>query len=492
MTRLSTGIAGLDEVLSGGLPTGRVYLVRGLPGAGKTTFGLQFLIEGASRGESVLFITLSESEKELRDNASSHRWNLAGVRFLEILPALEGSPGTDQYSIFHPADVELIPVAKKIFESIAEFQPSRIVFDSLTQIRLLSRDPLRYRRQIVALKSLLLAKGITAIFLGESSQQELDSEIASIVQGVIVISLRKGQEGMTRRSIEIQKLRGSDYREGEHPLRIVQGGIEVYPRLLATEHGQTFQRDPISTGIDDLDTMLCGGLDRGTCTLITGNAGVGKTTLGLAVIARAVSRGERCALYAFDEGPAEIVFRSESIGLRLQPYLDQGLLAIRKINPLLLYPDEFASWIRVEVEDNATKLVMIDSLNGYNQSMPDEKYLGGHMHQLLGYLNRMGVTSLLVNEISALIGTFNATQFGLSYMADNVITIRYYEYQGEIHKAIGILKKRFGNHEKLLRNFEVTSRGLLVGNALPELRGILRGEAFKTSHQQNPEEDSHV
>ena len=478
MTRISTGIAGLDEVLDGGLLAGRIYMVRGRPGAGKTTLGVQFLAEGARQGESVLFVTLSETEAELRENAGSHGWELEGISFLDLIPMADG-PDAEQYSIFHPADVELIPVARRIQEELERLRPTRVVFDSLTQVRLLSRDPLRYRRQIVALKRTLLTRGITSIFLGDDPREGEDSEIASIVQGVIKLAWGRGREGMTRRSIEVEKLRGGSYREGEHPLRIERGGIKVFPRLLSLEHGNDFERGLLSTGIPAMDAMLGGGLDRGTCTLITGNAGVGKTSLGTAVLAHAVARGDRCALYTFDEGPAEIIYRSEAIGLEVRKAIADGLLVIKKVNPLLLYPDEFAAWVRTEVEERDARMVMIDSLNGYNQSMPDENYLNGHMHQLIGYLNRMGVTTILVNEITTLVGDLSATQFGISYMADNVVMIRYYEYDGSIHKAIGTIKKRLSGHEKFLREFDVTGDGVIVGNTLPNMTGILRGEATR-------------
>ena len=474
MNRLSTGVAGLDEILLGGLLPGRVYLLSGQPGAGKTTLGLQFLIEGARRGESVLFVTLSESEAELRDNAETHGWDLGRVRFLDLHPDFDGIVGDQQYSIFHPADVELIPVARQIQAALDEFRPTRVVFDSLTQIRLLSRDPLRYHRQILALKVQLLGRGITSIFLGDASDQDFDTEISSIVQGVIALSLDKGREGMARRSVEVRKYRGSAYREGTHPLRLERGGVSIFPRLLALEHGQTFVREVMLSGVAGLDETMGGGFDRGTCTLITGNAGVGKTTLAMSILAQAARGGERGILYTFDEGPAEILYRSTTVGLAVDPELTE----VRKVNPLLLYPDEFAGWVRREVEQGGTKVVVIDSLNGYSQSMPDEGYLAGHMHQLIGYLNRMGVTTFLINEISTLVGDFAATQYGLSYMADTIVIIRVYEYEGGVRKAIGTIKKRLSDHEKLFREFEITPRGLRVGNPLPNLRGILRGEAY--------------
>ena len=479
MTRLSTGVKGLDEVLLGGLPAGRIFLMQGRPGAGKTTLGLQFLLAGSSRGESTLFVTLSESEDELRQNAESHGWDLTGVHFLDIRSGLEGGLAEGQYTIFHPADVELIPAVQRVYEAIEQYRPTRIVFDSLTQIRLLSRDTLRYRRQIVGLKTALLERGITALFLGEGSADNApDAEVASIVQGVLELALGRGQEGLTRRSIEVLKLRGTAYREGQHSLRIEQGGLRVFPRLLALEHGQNFRRDPMATGIASFDRMLGGGLDRGTCTLITGNAGVGKTTLCTTILAHAASQGVRSAVYTFDEGPAEILYRGEAIGLQLTDHVAAGLIQIQKVNPLILYPDEFAAWIRTEVEERGTQIIMLDSLNGYNQSMPDERFLNRHMHQLIGYLNRMGVTTLLVNEVSNIVGPFSATDFGLSYMADSVIVIRFYEYDGSIRRAISILKKRLSDHEKNLRDFEVTPQGVRVGDGLPNLLGILRGEAI--------------
>ncbi len=475
--RLSTGIEGLDDVLRGGLLSGQVYMIRGQPGAGKTTLAMQFLMAGAARGEPVLFVTLSESEAELRQSAAGHGWNLEGVSFLDIHPGQDQLAPDSQYTIFHPADVELAPVTRRITEAMERYKPARVVFDSLTEVRLLSRDPLRYRRQILALKSYLLAQGVTTLFLGESAHQELDIEIASIVQGVIALNVTRGRDGNSRRSLEVEKFRGSDYREGEHCMRILRGGLTVYPRLLALEHSQDFERQAVPSNIPALDRMLSGGLDRGTSTLLTGNAGVGKTTLGLAFLAAAAEQGERGVLFTFDEGPAEITHRCKSVGMPLRGLIQRKLLEIRKVNPLLLYPDEFASWVRQEVEQKATQIVMIDSLNGYRQSMIDEDYLTGHMHQLVGYLNRMGVTTILVNEVSNLTGDFAASTVGMSYLADAVVLMKYFEYEGTLRKAIGTLKKRLSDHEKTLREFEITTQGLIVGDPLPQLRGILRGEA---------------
>ena len=474
--RLSTGIEGLDAVLHGGLLPGQIYMVRGQPGAGKTTLAMQFLMAGALRGESVLLVTLSESERELRSSAAAHGWDLEGVQILDIHPEDEGAIPDQQYTIFHPSDVELAPVTRRITEEVERLQPSRVAFDSLTEVRLLSRDALRYRRQVLALKAFLLAQGVTTLFLGESARPELDVEIASIVHGVISLSLSKGTHSMARRSVEVEKCRGSDFQSGIHPLRIVRGGLEVYPGLRAEEHARAFPRDRLSSGIAELDQMLGGGLDRGTCTLLSGHAGVGKTTLGVQFLRQAARRGERSVLYSFDEGPAEIVHRCDGITTPIGESLERGLLRIEKVNPIHLYPDEFASWIRVEVERRGTRLVMIDSLNGYRQSMPDERYLVTHMHQLSSYLNRMGVTTLLINEVSNLTGDFAASQFGMSYLTDAILLLKYFEFEGALHKAIGTLKKRLGDHEKVLREFRITPQGIRVGAPLPQLHGILQGE----------------
>jgi circadian clock protein KaiC len=475
-TRLSTGIEGLDAVLHGGLLPGQIYMIRGQPGAGKTTLAVQFLMAGARRGESVLFVTLSESERELRASAAGHGWDLGGMQILDIHPDDEGSVPDPQYTIFHPADVELAPATRRITEAMERTRPTRVAFDSLTEVRLLSRDSLRYRRQILGLKGFLLSKGVTALFLGESGRPELDVEIASIVHGVIALSLSKGTYGMARRAVEVEKCRGSDFQSGMHPLRIVRGGIEVFPRLLATEHGREFDRDRLPSGIAEIDLMLGGGLDRGTSTLICGHAGVGKTTLGVQFLHQAARRGERAVLYSFDEGPAEIIHRCDGIATPIRESLEQGLLRIEKVNPLLLYPDEFAGWVRDEVERRGTRIVMIDTLNGYRLSMPDEHYLVGHMHQLVSYLNRMGVASLLINEVSNLTGDFAASQIGMSYLTDTIVLLKYFEFEGAMHKAIGTLKKRLGDHEKVLRDFRITPQGIRVGQPLPQLQGILQGE----------------
>jgi circadian clock protein KaiC len=476
--RLSTGIVGLDQVLHGGLLPGQNYMVRGLSGAGKTTLAMQFLMEGARRGEAGLFIGLTESEAELRHSAASRGWSLDGIHILDLHPADDEAFSPDsQYTIYHPADVELAPTTRKITEAMERLKPARVVFDNLTEVGFLTRDALRFRRQVLGLRDYLLASGTTALFLAETNHRQFDIEIMSIVHGVITLERSRGRHGMTRRLLEVEKYRDSGFDEGLHALRTTPGGLEVFPHLLATEHGLDFAEETTSSGIAGLDRMLGGGFERGTSTLLSGNAGTGKTTLGACVLAEAARRGERAVIYTFEEGTNRLVRRCEALGIAVRPLIDQGLLVVQKVNPLLLYPDEFAAWIRAEVEQKQARAVMIDGLNGYSRSMPDEDYLVGHMLQLTSYLNRMGVTTILTEELPLLTGNTQLSIYGLSHMIDVVILLKYFEHRGGLHRAIGVIKNRSGDHDKDLRRLELASRGILVGEPLPQFRGILRGEA---------------
>ena len=368
--RLSTGVEGLDEILHGGLLPGQAYLLRGRPGAGKTTLALQFLMEGIRRGESALYVTLNESEAELRAGAAAHGWDLGDLEILEILPGDEDLSPESQYSIFHPGDVELAPTTSKITEAMERRKPTRVAFDSLTEVRLLSRDAVRYRRQVLALKGFLRARGATTLFLGESAHPEFDAEAATIAHGVIALEQELGPDGMDRRHLRVEKYRGSDYEAGVHAARIVRGGLEVYPRLVAPLKDPEFEPAALASGIAALDRLFGGGLDRGTCTMIGGNSGVGKSSLGLAFLAAAAAEGERAVLYSFDEWPAEVIHRSESIGLAVRGPMERGLLHVQKVNPLGLPPEQFCNWVRGAVEREGTRLVMIDTVNGYELCTP--------------------------------------------------------------------------------------------------------------------------
>ena len=477
--RLSTGIPGLDGVLRGGLLSGQLFEVRGAAGTGKTTLGLQFLREGARLGESTLFISLVEPERILRESAAIRGWDLEGINLLDIHPGLtdDGFTPEGQYTIFHPADVELAPVTRKIIEAMDRLRPARVVFDNVAEIGFLARDTIRFRRQVLALKDYLIGRGTTTIFLAQSSHHRYDDEVMSLVNGVIQLGQAQGRDGRDRRSLRVEKYRDSDFAAGEHALDLTREGLVVYPRMLAESHGREFPREAIPSGIEGLDRLLGGGIDRGTTTLIAGSSGVGKTTVGMSFLVEAARRGERGVVYTFEEGVEEIILRCESIGLGVRSLIERDLLRIERVNPLVLYPDQFAAWVRVEVERKGTRLLLIDSLNGYRQVMPDEEYLVSHMHQLASYLNRMGVVTILTNELPTLTQASEMSKYGLSHLVDTVLLFKFFEYEGGLRVAAGAIKRRLGAHERILREMEITPRGVRVGEALPQFRGILRGEA---------------
>jgi circadian clock protein KaiC len=475
--RLSTGIAGLDRVLHGGLLPGQVYLVRGQPGAGKTTLAVQFLLAGVRRGEPALFITLAESETQLKAAAAGHGWDLDGVPILDIRPGGQDLSPDHQYSLFHPADVELTPATRMITEAVERWRPTRVVLDSLTEVRLLSRDLVRYRRQVMALIDYLSAHGATTLFLGESGHQELDVEITPIVQGVISLSMSIGRDGQERRSLRIEKYRASAYHPGEHDLRIVRGGVQVFPRLLVPEQTRQFESQVFPSGIAELDRMLGGGLDRGTSTLLIGNSGFGKTTLGLTFLAAAAGRGERGVLYSFDEEPQTIIHRCEAMGIAVRGPIERGLLHIQKVNPKGLYPDEFAAWICEEVERKQARLVMIDTLNGFGLCMPDLDFFLGHLQQLVNWLRGQGASVIVVHELPNLTGDVTISRTGMSYITDSIVLLRGFESGGALRRAIGVLKKRLTSHEKQFHEYQLTAQGLCIGEPLTQFRGILQGEA---------------
>ncbi|HEX8199549.1 MAG TPA: ATPase domain-containing protein [Isosphaeraceae bacterium] len=477
--RLSTGVRGLDDVLRGGLIPGEAYLIRGTSGTGKTTLGVQFLTDGARRGEPVLYIALTEPDRVLRSSAARRGWDLDGIEILDIHPKLgdEGFTPEGQYTIFHPADVELAPVTRKITEVMERLRPTRVVFDNLSEIGFLSRDTIRYRRQVLALKDFLLEQGTTAFLLAESNPHRYDEEVLSLVQGIIQLGQARGHDGRDRRSLRIEKYRDSDFAAGDHPLVIDLKGLVVYPRILATEHAREFPREVVPSGIDGLDRLLGGGIDRGTTTLIAGSSGAGKTTVGMSFLVTAAHRGERAVAYSFEEGKEEILVRCEALGLGPRALIERGLLVVEKVNPLVLYPDQFAAWIREEVERKGTRLVMLDSLNGYVQAMPDEQFLVSHMSQLTSYLNRMGVATILTQELPTLTQADEANRFGLSHLVDTVVLLKLFEAEGGLRIAAGAIKRRLGAHERIFRALEITPDGVCVGESLPQFQGILRGEA---------------
>lgn len=473
---IATGNAGLDQVLRGGLPKDRLYLLEGTPGSGKTTLGLQFLFEGVRQGESVLYITLSETSEELRCVAESHGWSLDGVHLFELSAADAVLGGAQEQTILHPWESELGDTIELIQARVDELQPRRLVFDSLSEMRLLAQDPLRYRRQVLALKQFFAGRGLTVLLVDDltASGGERDNHLHSLCHGVLTLERVTLDFGAARRRLQIQKLRGVDFIAGYYDFVLRRGGLEIYPRMIAAGRYQDFVGQPVPSNIADMDALLHGGPLRGTSTLITGPAGTGKTTLALQYVTAACARGERCAVYEFDERIGTLLKRAESMGMPLHRYIDEGLLVVHQIDPAELSPGEFAWRVRQDVEENDCRLLVMDSLNGYLAAMPQEQHLILQMHELLSYLSQSGVVTFLINPQHGLVGTMTSS-LDISYIADTVVLIRFFEAQGRLRKAISILKHRGGGHEDAIRELRIDTRGIRVGQPLVDFRGVLTG-----------------
>lgn len=473
--RMGMGVEGFDDVLGGGLPANRLYLFEGDPGTGKTTLAMQFLMEGVRRGESVLYVTLSETEEEMRAVARSHGWSLDGVHIYDIIPNEDTLKPEAQYTIFHPAEIELGETINSVLKEVERLRPRRIVFDSLSEMRLLAGEPLRYRRQVLALKRYFVGRGCTVLLLDDRTTTDNDLQVHSIAHGVVGLEQVGQGYGAERRVLCVQKLRGARYRGGNHDFKIETGGIVVFPRLVAAEHRETFTREPASSGIAEMDALMGGGLDRGTSTLLMGPAGSGKSSLASQFAFAAAARGETVNIYIFDEGRTTYLARSEGLGIDLKSHIEAGRVSIQQIDPAELSPGEFAHIVHRGVDESEARVVIIDSLNGYLQAMPDERYLIAQMHELLTYLNQQGVTSLIVTAQHGFLGTAMATPVDVSYIADTVLLFRYFEAAGAVHNAISVIKKRTGGHERTIRELRMTSHGIGVGEPLKEFQGILTG-----------------
>ena len=473
---VSTGNVGFDSVLKGGLPSNRLYLVEGTPGAGKTTLGLQFLLDGVAAGEPVLYITLSETSEELESVAHSHGWSLDGIDLFELSSTQEVFGEAYEQSILHPWEAELGDTIKLIQQRVDALQPKRLVFDSLSEMRLLAQDSLRYRRQVLALKQYFAGRNITVLLVDDltTSSGERDNHLHSLCHGVITLERLTLEFGAARRRLQVQKLRGIDFVAGYHDFTIRKGGLEVYPRLIAARHGVKFNAEPVNSGIQALDDLLVGGPLRGTSTLVTGPAGSGKTTMALVYLAAACRRGEKCTIYEFDERVATLITRADSMGLELSRYVANGQLVIEQIDPAEISPGEFAWRVRNEVEERGSTMLVVDSLNGYMAAMPQEQQLILQMHELLSYLSQLGVVTFLINPQRGLIGSMS-TNLNISYVADSVILIRFFEAHGRLRKAISVLKHRTGAHEDAIRELRIDSRGVRVGEPLVNFRGVLTG-----------------
>lgn len=470
--RISTGIADLDHILGGGLTRARSYLLEGMPGSGKTTIALQFLLEGARAGERGLYITLSETAAELREVARSHNWSLDEIELFELVSEERLDPESEQ-SILEPSEVELGETIEGVIECVDRLRPSRVVFDSLSEMRLLAQNSLRYRRQILALKQYFSLRQCTVLMLDDRSSDPGDLQLHSIAHGVITLEQAAQDYGSERRRLRVIKMRGVKYRGGFHDFVIETGGVSVFPRLIAAEHHREFTGKPVSTGVPALDQMMGGGLSPGTNTLLTGPSGVGKTSTAVRCSLEAIRRGEKAAYFLFDEGVTTMLARARSLGMELEPHLDRGALNVSQIDPAELSPGEFASWVRRAVEDGVTFLV-IDSLNAFLQAMPGEKYLLLQMHELLSYLNQQGVITMLVLGQHGIIGDVRS-DVDLSYLSDGIILFRYFEAKGNVLKAVTIAKSRISAHETSIREFRLGPSGVQVGEPLEDFEGVLGG-----------------
>ncbi|WDQ16451.1 ATPase domain-containing protein [Rhodopirellula sp. P2] len=477
-TKISTGNPPLDDILHGGLTADRLYLVEGMPGTGKTTLALQFLLEGVSKGETGLYVTLSETKQELEGVAASHGWSLENIDIYELVDTTAAEDARLQYTMFEPSEIELSTTVDRVLERVKELQPKRIVFDSLSEMRLLSQGSLRYRRQILALKQFFVGRGCTVLLLDDYSGLD-DQHLQSIAHGVIRLEHLLSDYGGERRRLRILKHRGSSFLGGAHDLRIVRGGLKVFPREASDQLTKATDTHLIDSGNAEFDELLGGGLNAGTSALLLGPAGVGKSSMALQFAVAAAERNERAVLFQFEESMQSLFVRAAGLGYALQKHVDEGLIHIVNLAPGEITPSEFACLVRdsVRPDDQGRRvgIVAIDSINGYLNSMPHEKFLIIQMHEMLQYLGKRGILTLVVVAQHGMLGQAMGTPVDASYLADSVVLFRYFEAQGEIRQAISVIKKRTGRHERTIREFKLSNRGVEIGPPLKMFRGILTG-----------------
>jgi circadian clock protein KaiC len=473
--RIQTGIPGVDDILNGGFFPNRLYLAEGTPGAGKTTFGLQFLLEGVRVGERCLYITLSESQEELASGAASHGWTLDGIDVLELAASEKDLQADTQVTMYNPSEVELTETIKAVVAAFDRIKPTRIIFDSLSELRLLAQGSLRYRRQILALKQFFIGKNCTVLLLDDGTAEGPDLQLQSIAHGVIAMEQLSPVYGSERRRLRVLKFRGSSYRGGYHDFIIKRGGLEVFPRLIAAEHQTKFTREPIASGVAGLDSLLGGGPDRGTSTLLMGPAGSGKSTIAVQYAVAAALRGDHAVVFAFDESIGTLHARTKGLGIDFKTGLEKGAVKLEQIDPAELSPGEFVHRVRRAVDQDHAKVVVIDSLNGYLNAMPEERFLIAQLHELLSYLGAKGVTTIMVVAQHGLVGANMQTPVDTSYLADSVVLFRYFEAEGRVKKAISVVKKRSGRHEDNIRELEFGPEGISLSAPLTRFRGVLTG-----------------
>ena len=487
--RVSTGIPGLDDISDGGYTRRRLMLIEGVPGSGKTTLALQFLMAGARRGESVLYVTLSETEEELVAVARSHGWDLTGIAVRELTPPEAELDPNEQNTMFHPADVELASTTGLILADIDRLKPTCVVLDSLSEVRLLAGSALRYRRQILALKQFFSTRQCTVLLLDDLTATDRDLQVQSIAHGALLLEQLNPEYGSERRRLRVVKFRGVQFRGGYHDYVIKRGGIDVFPRLVAAEHRRATTRNKLASDLPEFDALLGGGLEEGTSTLIVGAAGTGKSTIAAQFVAAAASRGQHGAMFLFDERPQTLLTRCSDLSIDLDAPVTTGMVTIQQVDPVELAPGEFIHAIRTAVERDAARIVVIDSLNGYLSAMPEERFLVIQLHELLMYLGQRGVATILIGAHQGLIGAQMNTPVDASYLADAVVLLRYYETRGEVRQAISVVKKRGSKHERTIREFRLDQGRVSVGATLRNFRGILTGVPVHESAPLQSEEN---
>ena len=473
--RVGTGVHGLDDVLGGGLPRDHIYLITGKSGAGKTTLALQFLLAGRAKGEGGLYVTFSETADEIRGAAASHGWSLDGLDIYELTSADEAAGLTPAQTLFHPAEIELNETTKGVLDVVDRITPQRVVFDSLSEVRLLARDPLRYRRQILGLKQFFVGRGCTVLLLDDGTSSPGDLQLESLAHGVVELEQLVRAYGPERRRLRVKKIRGSKYRGGYHDFRIATGGIQAYPRLDAAGHHREFVAQALSSDIPALDVLLGGGIDRGTSTLVVGPAGTGKTTLAVQFALAAAARGERAAVYLFEEGVRNLQARAASLGMPLAERVREGLIVLRQVDPAELTPGELAHDLRRWVTDDGVRVAILDTLNGYMNAMPEERFLALHMSELLTFLNNMGVATILTESLRGPLVVSTVDSLEMSLLVDTVLMLRHFESGGSVKQAVSVLKKRTGGHERTIRQLQLDETGIHIGPALAEFQGVLTG-----------------
>ncbi len=475
----SSGMTGLDDILRGGYPQNCLHLITGAPGTGKTTLAIQFLLEGLRRGERCLYVTLSETKKEIAKVARSHGWDISKLQMAELIASEHKLSADAQLTVFNPSEMELGETTEALIAAVTEHRPQRLVIDSLSELRLIAQNTLRYRRQVLALKQYFAGLECTVLVLDDRTGGIEDDHLQSIAHGVVYLEQLANQFGAERRRVRITKMRGVSFRGGFHDFAIRRGGLDVFPRLVAADHVSEFVEETLPSGNAQLDQLLGGGLPTGTSTLLLGPAGTGKSTVATQFAAAAAARGDRVAMFVFDENIGTFRSRSRKLGLPIEGPLKNGLITVQQVDPAELSSGEFAAIVKraaegLDASGKPAKMIIVDSLNGYLNAMPEEKYLTAQLHELLSFLGQSGVVTILTVTQAGMVGTM-ASPVDTTYLADNVVLFRYFEAAGMVRRALSVVKKRNGHHELTIRELELNENGIVIGEPLSDFHGVLTG-----------------